>query len=110
MEQLGVVNKKNVFVDDRSVAVEFVPTIPNCTLAAIIGISIKVKLSRALPVGYKIKVRIARGAHEDEENLNKQINDKERVFAAMENDNMKKTINSIISATDDIDIYLNHIK
>ena len=68
------------------------------------------KLMRSLPIGYKVRVRMAPNSHKDEEALNKQIDDKERVCAASENENMKKLINSAISGTDDIDIYLSILK
>ena len=90
--------------------VNFTPTIPKCNLAAIIGIAIKVKLMRTLPMGYKIKVQISPHTHDDEENINKQINDKERVYAATEGGNLKKMINNTTSKTDDIDVYLPYLK
>ena len=61
---------------------------------------------RALPIGYRIKVRIAPHTHDDEANLNKQLDDKERVCAALESENVKKMINKSIEGTDDIDVYL----
>lgn len=45
LEDLNVVDPNNVEVDqdDRTVAVRFTPTIPHCSMATLIGLSIKVK-------------------------------------------------------------------
>ena len=41
--------------------------------------------TRCLPLRLKSRVFIAPGTHNTEESLNRQINDKERVAAALEN-------------------------
>ena len=79
----------------NKVIVYFTPTIPNCTYylhvysnsrqAAVIGLCIRVKLDRCLPRRLKSRVFITPGSHNTEESLNRQINDKERVSAALEN-------------------------
>ena len=53
--------------------------------AAVIGLCIRVKLDRCLPRRLKSRVFITPGSHNTEESLNRQINDKERVAAALEN-------------------------
>lgn len=50
-----------------------------------IGLCIRVKLDRCLPRRLKSRVYISPGTHNTEESLNRQINDKERVAAALEN-------------------------
>lgn len=47
-------------VDDAesTVAVAFTPTIPHCSMATLIGLSIKVKLIRSLPERFKVSNRI----------------------------------------------------
>ncbi len=110
LEQLAVVKKSDIDVRGRDVTVHFTPTIPQCTLASVIGLSIKIKLLRALPVCYRIHVKVASNTHKDEENLNKQLDDKERVCAALESENVRKMINKAISSTDDIDVYLPFLK
>ena len=50
-----------------------------------IGLCIRVKLDRCLPRRLKSRVYITPGSHNTEESLNRQINDKERVAAALEN-------------------------
>ena len=57
-------------------------------MATLIGLMIRVKLIRSLPEYFKIDVYIAPGAHEQEVETNKQLNDKERVMAALENPNL----------------------
>ena len=53
---------------------------------------IKVKLSRFLPRGFKTRVLISPGTHVSELDINKQINDKERVAAAVENPNIGRVL------------------
>ena len=50
-----------------------------------IGLCIRVKLDRCLPRRLRSRVYITPGSHNTEESLNRQINDKERVAAALEN-------------------------
>ena len=54
-------------------------------MATIIGLSIRVKLLRSLPPRFKVDVTIAPGTHASELAVNKQLADKERVAAALEN-------------------------
>lgn len=39
---------------ESAVSVEFTPTIPHCSMATLIGLSIKVKLIRSLPERFKV--------------------------------------------------------
>lgn len=61
-------------------------------MAQIIGLMIKVKLVSALPLNMKITVLITPGTHVKELEINKQINDKERVAAATENPNIVRIL------------------
>ncbi|KAM3184122.1 hypothetical protein ACTXT7_009017 [Hymenolepis weldensis] len=99
LEALGVVRKEDISVDDAAsrVAVQFTPTIPHCSMATLIGLSIKVKLLRSLPRRFKICVTIAPGMHESELDINKQLADKERVAAAIENESVIRTLNQCIA-------------
>ncbi|KAM7533509.1 hypothetical protein Aperf_G00000125228 [Anoplocephala perfoliata] len=99
LEVLGVVKKEDIIVDDAAskVAVQFTPTIPHCSMATLIGLTIKVKLLRSLPRRFKIRVTIAPGMHESELDINKQLADKERVAAAMENPNLARAVNQCIA-------------
>ena len=90
MNQINVNDFKN------SVAVEFTPTIPHCSMAAIIGLAIIVKLLYTLPARFKINVKITPGTHSSEQAINKQLADKERVAAALENPNLSSLLNNCI--------------
>ena len=69
-------------------------------MATLIGLCIRVKLIRSLPARFKTSVRITPGTHAQEESVNKQLNDKERVAAALENGNLLDLVNRCVSATD----------
>lgn len=79
------------------VEVEFVPTLSHCSLATLIGLCIRVKLARELPFSYKIRINVAEGSHDDATAVTKQINDKERVAAAMENSVLRDTVDRCIN-------------
>eukprot|EP00548_Thalassiothrix_antarctica_P020293 CAMPEP_0194182202 /NCGR_PEP_ID=MMETSP0154-20130528/22211_1 /TAXON_ID=1049557 /ORGANISM="Thalassiothrix antarctica, Strain L6-D1" /LENGTH=215 /DNA_ID=CAMNT_0038898369 /DNA_START=52 /DNA_END=696 /DNA_ORIENTATION=+ len=99
LEQLNVVNLEHVIVEDNleessstnntinisRVDVRFTPTVPHCSMATLIGLSLRVKLLRSLPSRFKVTVRIQPGTHASEQAINKQLADKERVAAALEN-------------------------
>ena len=61
------------------------------------GLCLRVKLQWCLPFKRKLEIYISEGTHSTEEDINKQINDKERVAAAMENPNYGKLWNSVSS-------------
>ena len=82
------------------VEVQFTPTIPHCSLATLIGLSITVKLYRSIPSRFKIKVKITPGTHVSEDAVNKQLSDKERVAAALENDALLTVVNRCIASKD----------
>lgn len=87
LEELGVVSLDLVKVDDEKgiCAVEFKPTIPHCSMATLIGLCIKVQLLRVLPSRFKVDVNIVAGTHASYTAINKQLADKERIAAALEN-------------------------
>lgn len=43
---------------ESTVDVEFTPTIPHCSMATLIGLSIKVKLLRCLPNRFKVCILV----------------------------------------------------
>ena len=63
LEQLDVVKLEDVAVDDEKskVNVVFTPTIPHCSMATLIGLSIRVKLLRSLPPRFKVINNFAEG-------------------------------------------------
>ena len=66
LEQLRVIKPELISLNGNNVRVEFTPTIPNCSMATLIGLMIRVKLHRCLPSRYKIDVLIEKGKHETE--------------------------------------------
>jgi len=61
------------------------------------GLSIRVQLLRVLPPRLKVTVLVTPGTHASEAAVNKQLNDKERVAAALENNNIMEVINQCIA-------------
>ena len=59
LEQLNVVQQGHIEVDDKASKVEvfFTPTIPHCSMATLIGLSLKVRLLRSLPARFKVQTR-----------------------------------------------------
>jgi len=98
LEELNVVDEQHIFVSDKSnrAVVEFTPTISHCSLATLIGLAIQVKLLRCLPERFKIDVKISKGSHSTEDAVNKQLADKERVAAALENPQLLKVVNECL--------------
>ena len=82
------------------IRVNFTPTVPHCSLATLIGLCIRVKIRSCFDRKHKLDIFITKGTHKTEEDINKQINDKERVAAAMENDNLKKLVERCVGDTD----------
>jgi len=101
LEQLNVVEESRVTVDDAGsrVKIEFTPTIPHCSMATLIGLCIRVKLLRTLPARFKVDVIISPGTHVSESAINKQLADKERVAAAIENNSLLSVLNQCLVAT-----------
>ncbi|XP_017087695.2 MIP18 family protein galla-2 [Drosophila bipectinata] len=100
LEELHVVQENLIRISDgqNSVHINFTPTIPHCSMATLIGLSIRVKLLRSLPTRFKVTVEITPGTHASEQAVNKQLADKERVAAALENKHLAEVINQCISA------------
>ena len=73
LEKLQVIKHEQITVDDKtnSIMVKFTPTIPNCSMATLIGLMIRVKLHRCLPIRYKVDVMIQEGKHDQEKDVNK---------------------------------------
>lgn len=101
LEELKVVTEDSVEVDNKSnhVRVTFTPTVEHCSMATVIGLCLRVKLLRSLPSRYKVDIRVAPGTHATEEAVNKQLNDKERVAAALENPNLVDMVDECLAPT-----------
>lgn len=70
------------------VLVELTPTVTHCSLATVIGLGVRVRLEQALPPSYRVEVKIKKDTHSQAEEVSKQLADKERVAAALENENL----------------------
>jgi len=97
LEQLAVVSVKQIHMNGNNVLVEFTPTVPHCGQSALIGLSIRVRLLRTLPQRFKVDIRVKPGSHKDGPSLNKQLNDKERVAAALENPALLGVVETCLS-------------
>ncbi|XP_054858671.1 cytosolic iron-sulfur assembly component 2A [Eublepharis macularius] len=101
LEELDVVTESCVEVheiheEEFLVIIRFTPTVPHCSLATLIGLCLRIKLQRCLPFKHKLEIYISEGMHSTEEDINKQINDKERVAAAMENPNLREIVEQCV--------------
>jgi len=103
LEQLNVIQQDQISVsssqlpfDDKRIKIEFTPTVPHCSLATLIGLCIRVKLQRSLQTTAKIDIFVSEGTHSTAPEINKQINDKERVDAAMQNPNLRMIVEECI--------------
>ncbi|KAJ7243384.1 hypothetical protein B0H12DRAFT_1130919 [Mycena haematopus] len=92
LEELRVVSAPQITITGNCVHVEFTPTVPHCGMSTLIGLSIRVRLLRALPNRFKIDITLKPGSHQSELAVNKQLNDKERVAAALENPVLVQTL------------------
>lgn len=81
------------------VRVRFTPTVPHCSMATLIGLSLRVRLSRSLPSRYRVFVEITPGTHSSENAINRQLNDKERVAAALENEHLLGVVEKCLRGT-----------
>ncbi|KAL2606205.1 hypothetical protein GLYMA_09G209300v4 [Glycine max] len=103
LEELKVITEEAVEVDDQRnyVRVMFTPTVEHCSMATVIGLCLRVKLMRSLPSRYKVDIRVAPGSHATEAAVNKQLNDKERVAAALENSNLLNMVDDCLAPSYD---------
>ncbi|KAJ6695789.1 hypothetical protein OIU74_014819 [Salix koriyanagi] len=99
LEELKVITEDAIEVDDNNsyVRVTFTPTVEHCSMATVIGLCLRVKLMRSLPQRYKVDIRVAPGTHATESAVNKQLNDKERVAAALENPNLVDMVDECLA-------------
>ena len=80
------------------VQITWVPTVPNCHLALTIALSLKNKLGQDLAdlgeniKNSKIDILVQDGKHDQQYQIDKQVNDKERVLAALEKENIQDAI------------------
>jgi metal-sulfur cluster biosynthetic enzyme len=80
----------------RTVTVLITPTITHCSLATVIGLGVRVRLEQSLPPRFRVDVRIKEGTHSTADEVNKQLADKERVAAALENGTLMGVIGKML--------------
>lgn len=104
LAQLAVVNLSDITVTHGAtknelseVLIKITPTITHCSLATLIGLGIRVRLERSLPPRFRFRILIKEGTHQSENQVNKQLNDKERVAAACENDHLLSVVLQMLS-------------
>lgn len=110
LEQLRVVSLEDIHIAGNRVLVYVTPTIPHCSMSTLIGewqwqfsaadmsgLSLRVRLLRALPSRYRVDIRIKAGTHQSEHAVNKQLNDKERVQAALENSHLLQVVEGCLA-------------
>ncbi|KAI0059122.1 FAM96B protein [Artomyces pyxidatus] len=100
LEQLAVVSAPQITVSNQKnhVMVEFTPTVPHCGMSTVIGLSIRVRLLRSLPNRFKVDIKVKPGSHTSEHAVNKQLNDKERVAAALENNAITEVLETCLES------------
>lgn len=105
LEKLNVVNKEDIEIGKidckdtvckKGMPIDFIdviftPTVPHCSMAGMIGLSLKAQLERYIEK-FWIRIYIKEGTHTNYKILNKQFNDKDRVMAALENDAIIDTL------------------
>ncbi|CAN8101418.1 unnamed protein product [Discula destructiva] len=110
LAQLAVVNLSDIRIDPppvpgkgpeldvlHTVTVDLTPTVNHCSLATIIGLAVRVRLDACLPPNYRLDIRMKDGSHAQDDQVNKQLADKERVAAALENDTLKRTLDTMMA-------------
>ena len=104
--QLSIVKLDDIKISDepdsqdtkmKNLVIQITPTITHCSLATLIGLGIRVRLDRALHPKYRPTIILKAGTHQSENQVNKQLNDKERVAAACENDQLLNVIRKMLS-------------
>jgi len=107
---LGVVNLPDIAIAPtlasnpssplRTVTVLITPTITHCSLATVIGLGVRVRLEQALPPRFRVDVKIKEGTHSTGDQVTKQLADKERVAAALENETLLGVIRKMLETCD----------
>ncbi|KAM0712146.1 hypothetical protein Q7P37_011240 [Cladosporium fusiforme] len=105
LASLAVVNLPDISITPPStpnsristVTVLLTPTTAHCSLGTVIGLAVRVRLENALPPRFRIDVRLKEGTHTTADAVNKQLADKERVAAAMENGTLVGVIKNMLS-------------
>ncbi|KAK2460630.1 hypothetical protein APHAL10511_007100 [Amanita phalloides] len=98
LEELRVVSAPQITIKQDYIKVEFTPTVPHCGMSTLIGLTIRVRLLRSLHSRFKVDIYLKPGSHQSEHAVNKQLNDKERVAAALENPALLETVEQCLAS------------
>eukprot|EP00245_Coleochaete_scutata_P006360 TRINITY_DN20784_c0_g1_i1.p1 TRINITY_DN20784_c0_g1~~TRINITY_DN20784_c0_g1_i1.p1 ORF type:complete len:162 (+),score=38.00 TRINITY_DN20784_c0_g1_i1:240-725(+) len=103
LEQLNVISPDAINVDDANshILIKFTPTVMHCSMATLIGLCLRVKLMRSLPPRFKVDIMVSPGSHASEASVNKQLNDKERVAAALENPHLVDMVDKCLNVSEE---------
>ncbi|QIW96472.1 hypothetical protein AMS68_001990 [Peltaster fructicola] len=105
LASLAVVNLPDITIIPPStprsristVQVLLTPTTAHCSLGTVIGLAVRVRLEQSLPPRFRIDVQMKEGTHSTGDAVNKQLGDKERVAAAMENGTLVGVIKNMLA-------------
>lgn len=97
LDDISIIPPKSPRSRISIVQVLLTPTTSACSLTTVIGLGVKVRLLQALPPRFRVDVRIKEGTSKTADEVNKQLGDKERVAAAMENQNLISVVNNMLS-------------
>lgn len=102
LEQLNVLSEESISVDDKlgRILITFTPTVRHCSMVTVIGLCLRVKLKHYFPSHYKVDIKVSQGSHANEESVNKQLNDKERIAAALENPNLRQLVDECLESNE----------
>ncbi|GAA0158422.1 hypothetical protein LIER_15454 [Lithospermum erythrorhizon] len=102
LEQLSVLSEESVTVNEKlgRILITFRPTIQHCSMATVIGLCLREKLKNHFPPHFKVDIKVAAGSHANEGSVNKQLNDKERIAAALENPNLRQLVDECIYSSE----------
>eukprot|EP00760_Papus_ankaliazontas_P002927 PhM_4_TR11332/c0_g1_i1/m.103944 len=99
MDRISVVDISNETFPSYEIRIELRPTAPRCSLMSIIGLSVLYSIDTQLPhyqALWRVMPTVEKGTHDQWEMLNKQLRDKERVAAALENPNIVAELKRIV--------------
>ncbi|KAL1536356.1 Protein AE7-like 1, variant 2 [Salvia divinorum] len=98
----SVLSEESISVDEKlgRILISFTPTIQHCSMATVIGLCLREKLKDCFPPHFKVDIKVAPGSHANEESVNKQLNDKERVAAALENPNLRQLVEECLYSSE----------
>ncbi|KAH7673667.1 Fe-S cluster assembly (FSCA) domain-like protein [Dioscorea alata] len=91
LEQLSVLSEDSISVDEK---------LGRIFMATVIGLCLRVKLMCCFPPHFKVDINVSPGSHANEESVNKQLNDKERVAAALENPNLRQFVDECLCSNE----------